>query len=59
MDKKWSTKDVGWGSASAWRTVLVKVRDKNGSDVSIEFYLDGSLVTTQTGNKMIGQPFWL
>lgn len=44
---------------TAWRVVTAELRDENGSDVSIKFYLDGTLITTQYGEGMVGEPFYL
>lgn len=48
--------DVDYPSPSDFHTVLAELRDENGSDVSINFHLDGSLVTTQYAGGLVGQP---
>lgn len=45
---------------TAWRTVLVELRpESDGSTLKIDFYLDGTLMTTQYGKGMVGEPFWM
>jgi len=59
IDNKWITKDVTYGSPGNWHDFKMEVRDLNGVDVQTKFYLDGVLQSTQTGNQMVGKPFWL
>ncbi|KFZ07387.1 hypothetical protein V501_06524 [Pseudogymnoascus sp. VKM F-4519 (FW-2642)] len=58
INNQWITKDVAYSSAS-WHTLKMEVRDLNGVDVQTKFYMDGVLQATQTGNAMVGKPFWL
>jgi hypothetical protein len=58
MNNQWITKDVTYNSGS-WHTLKMEVRDLNGVDVQTKFYMDGALQATQTGNAMVGKPFWL
>ncbi|OBT79828.1 hypothetical protein VF21_01550 [Pseudogymnoascus sp. 05NY08] len=58
INNQWITKDVTYNSAS-WHTLKMEVRDLNGVDVQTKFYMDGALQATQTGNAMVGKPFWL
>ncbi|KAJ5678705.1 hypothetical protein N7462_006949 [Penicillium macrosclerotiorum] len=48
--------DVDYPNPTEFHTVLAELRDENGSDVSIKFYLDGSLITTQYASGLVGQP---
>jgi beta-glucanase (GH16 family) len=51
--------DVAYPNAGSFHEILVQLRDEDGTNVSIKFYLDGKLVTTQYGKGMVGEPFWL
>jgi hypothetical protein len=59
MNNVWATKDVTYSNPGSWHTLSMDVRDLNGVDVQTNFYMDGSLQATQTGNAMVGKPFWL
>ncbi|KAL0261337.1 hypothetical protein SLS55_002767 [Diplodia seriata] len=52
-------KDVEYPSPTEFHDVKAELRDENGSDVSINFYLDGELVTTQVGAGYTGAGFYL
>ncbi|KAH7014706.1 concanavalin A-like lectin/glucanase domain-containing protein [Macrophomina phaseolina] len=54
-----SAKDVDYPSPTEFHDIKAELRDENGSDVSIKFYMDGSLVTTQVGKGYTGAGFWL
>jgi len=51
--------NVDYPDPGSFHTIKGEVRDENGEDVSINFYLDGSLVTTQYGKGFVGQPMYL
>ena len=51
--------NVDYPDPGSFHTVKGEVRDENGEDVSVKFYLDGSLVTTQYGLGFVGQPMYL
>jgi hypothetical protein len=51
--------NVNYPNPGSFHTIKGEVRDENGEDVSIKFYLDGSLVTTQYGKGFVGQPMYL
>lgn len=51
--------DIPYTAPGDWHTVLAEVRDVNGVDVSVDFYLDGSFVARQGGSNYIGAPLWL
>ncbi|KAI1867811.1 uncharacterized protein JN550_006952 [Neoarthrinium moseri] len=45
---------------TAWHTILVELRaGDDGSTVQAKFYMNGNLVTTQYGAKMVGTAFYL
>lgn len=48
--------DVDYPSPTDFHTIKGELRDENGSDVSIAFYLDGTLITTQYASGLVGQP---
>ncbi|KAL2857261.1 concanavalin A-like lectin/glucanase domain-containing protein [Aspergillus pseudoustus] len=47
--------DIDYPSPEDWHSVKAEVRDENGSDVSVKFYLDGELVTTQYAREYVGK----
>ncbi|KAJ5357666.1 glycoside hydrolase family 16 protein [Penicillium brevicompactum] len=49
-------KDVEYPSPTEFHAVKAELRDENGADVSVNFYLDGSLVTTQYAGGLVGEP---
>lgn len=51
--------NVNYPTPGSFHTIKGEVRDKNGKDVSINFYLNGALVTTQYGEDFVGAPFYL
>lgn len=51
--------NVNYPSPTEFHTVLAELRDENGSDVKVNFYLDGTLVTTQYAKELVGQPLEL
>lgn len=51
--------DVDYPSPTEFHDIKAELRDENGSDVSIKFYMDGELVTTQVGKGYTGAGFWL
>lgn len=55
----WSSYNVNYPDPECFHQVHVKVRDYNGADVQIKFFVDGALQTTQLGEGMVEQPFWL
>lgn len=55
----WTAQDYNWPNPGSFQNVLVQLRDYNGVDVQIKFYLNGKLMTTQIGKGMLNQPFWL
>lgn len=51
--------NVNYPNPTAFHTVLAQLRDENGSDVRVSFYLDGKLITTQYAKGLVGQPLEL
>ncbi|KAJ5988964.1 hypothetical protein N7481_004174 [Penicillium waksmanii] len=49
-------KDVEYPSPTDYHRVLAELRDEDGSNVSVNFYLDGTLITTQYASGLVGQP---
>ena len=47
--------DVDYPTPAEWHSVKAELRDENGSDVSVKFYLDGELVTTQYAASYVGE----
>lgn len=56
-----AAKDVTYPTpTTAWHTILAELRaEDDGTTVKINFYMNGDLVTTQYGAKMVGEPFHL
>ena len=54
-----ASKNVAYSDASDWHTVKCEIRDENGSDVKVNFYLDGTLQTTQYGSDYVGSGLYL
>ncbi len=54
-----ASKNVNYPSPDDFHTIKAELRDLNGVDVQIKFYMDGDLVTTQVGKGFLGQPMWL
>ncbi|KAL9093588.1 MAG: hypothetical protein Q9165_003983 [Trypethelium subeluteriae] len=54
-----AAKNVNYPNPSEFHDVKAELRDENGSDVSITFYLDGAKVVTQVGKGYVGAGFWL
>jgi hypothetical protein len=54
-----SWKDVTYPDPGAWHSIKCELRDINQKDVSVKFYMDGSLVTTQVGGGFFGKPMYL
>lgn len=50
--------DVTYPSPDDWHTIKTEIRDENGKDVSIAFYLDGKLQTVQYGPDYVGKSMY-
>jgi beta-glucanase (GH16 family) len=51
--------NVNYPTPGSFHTIKAEVRDENGKDVSIQYYLNGALVTTQYGKGFVGAPMYL
>lgn len=51
--------DVEYPSPESWHSVRAELRDENGADVSVAFYLDDSLITTQHAAEYVGAELYL
>ncbi|KAL1987575.1 hypothetical protein VTN96DRAFT_3175 [Rasamsonia emersonii] len=51
--------NVPYNSPDDFHTVKAEIRDEDGSNISVKFYLDDSLVTTQYGADYVGKPLYL
>ncbi|PWY65603.1 putative glycoside hydrolase [Aspergillus heteromorphus CBS 117.55] len=51
--------NVDYPSPDEFHTVRGEIRDEDGSNISVKFYLDGELVTTEYGEDYIGKPLYL
>ncbi|KAH8166744.1 hypothetical protein CIB48_g1514 [Xylaria polymorpha] len=54
-----SWKDVTYSSPDQFHSIKCEVRDINQKDVSVKFYMDGSLIATQIGGGYFGKPLYL
>ncbi|KAH9889641.1 concanavalin A-like lectin/glucanase domain-containing protein [Xylariomycetidae sp. FL2044] len=54
-----ATHDVPYDDPDAWHTVKVQLRDENGSDVRVKYFLDGVEQTTHYGDNYIGAAMYL
>ena len=51
--------DVAYPSPSDFHKIRCEVRDQNGKDVAIKFFMDDKLIDTQYGRGFVGQPMYL
>lgn len=51
--------DIDYPSSDEFHSIKAEIRDEDGSNISVKFYLDGTLVTTQFGGDYIGKPLHL
>jgi beta-glucanase (GH16 family) len=52
-------RDVAYPNQGEFHRILCEVRDTNGRDVSVRFWMDGQLVETQYGRGFVGKPMYL
>lgn len=52
-------KDVNYPNPGDFHSIKSELRDLNGKDVQIKFYMDGSLIATQVGKGYVGQAMYL
>jgi galactan endo-beta-1,3-galactanase len=51
--------DVTYPDPGSYHKIRCEVRDVDGRDVSIKFFMDDKLVTTQAGKGFVGKPMYL
>jgi ribosomal protein S3AE len=51
--------DVNYPSPGNFHKIKTEIRDVDGKNISVKFYLDGKLITTQYGRDYIGKPLHL
>ena len=49
------TKDVAYPSPDQFQSVRVEIRDQDGSNISVKFYMNDQLITTQYGYNYVGE----
>ncbi|KKY18709.1 putative glycoside hydrolase family 16 protein [Phaeomoniella chlamydospora] len=54
-----ATDDITYSDPGEFHSVKAELRDENGSDVSVTFYLDGTEITTQYAEGYVGQSMYL
>ncbi|KAH8425185.1 glycoside hydrolase family 16 protein [Aspergillus melleus] len=51
--------DTEYPSPDDFHTIRTEIRDEDGSNISVAFYLDDKLLTTQYGGEYVGKPLHL
>jgi len=59
VDQGWLSYIGNYKEPERFHNISVQLRDYNGVDLHIKFYLDSVLQTTLSGKGMVGKPFWL
>ncbi|KAF2464448.1 uncharacterized protein BDR25DRAFT_346674 [Lindgomyces ingoldianus] len=54
-----SWKDVTYSSPESFHEIRCELRDVNGKDVQVKFWMDGALQATHVGGGYTGQPLYL
>jgi beta-glucanase (GH16 family) len=54
-----TAKDVNYPKPETFHDIKTELRDKNGKDVEVKFFMDGQLMATQVGRGYVGQAFYL
>lgn len=52
-------RDVAYPTPAEFHKIRCEVRDQNGKDVAIKFFMDDKLIETQYGKGFVGQPMYL
>ncbi|OCL01574.1 glycoside hydrolase family 16 protein [Glonium stellatum] len=52
-------KDVTYSDPGKWHDVRAELRDENGKDVAVKFYLDGKEEANQVGKAFVGTAMYL
>ncbi|MFI6345426.1 family 16 glycosylhydrolase [Streptomyces sp. NPDC050560] len=55
----WSTTQTAVSNPASWHTYRAVLHKSSGTDVQIQYYVDGALKGTHTGAGFLGQPLWL
>jgi hypothetical protein len=50
---------VDYPKPGDFHSIKTELRDLNGKDMQVKFYMDGDLVTTQVGKDFLGVPMYL
>lgn len=50
-----SSEELVYENPDQWHSVRAEVRDANGKDVSVKFFMDGKAIATQYGADFVGQ----
>lgn len=51
--------DVDYPDPGSFHTIKCQLREHNGVDVQIKYFMDGTEITTQYGAGFVGEPFYL
>jgi hypothetical protein len=54
-----SWKDVAYSNPSQFHDIKCELRDVNGKDTQVKYWMDGVLQATHVGKDYIGKPFYL
>ncbi|KAF2275734.1 uncharacterized protein EI97DRAFT_70707 [Westerdykella ornata] len=54
-----SWKDVAYNNPSQFHDITCELRDVNGKDTQVKFWMDGALQATHVGKDYTGKPFYL
>lgn len=52
-------RDVNYPSPGEFHKIRCEVRDQNGRDVAVKFFMDENLIEMQYGHGFVGQPMYL
>lgn len=52
-------RDVNYPNPTEFHNIRCEIRDQNGRDVAIKFFMDENLIETQYGRGFVGQPMYL
>lgn len=54
-----SSRQVAYENPNKWHSIRAEVRDENGSDVRIQFFMDGEPMDTQYGASFVNKALYL
>lgn len=52
-------RDVTYDDPEDWHSFKTEIRDENGKDLAITYYMDGKDITRQVGKDFLGKPMYL